>query len=44
MNRKYYGKLSTREVVIMPDDRLKFLAKPVYDLLPIPQNKSRWFG
>ena len=37
-------KLSPREVVMMPEDRLKFLVKSVYDLLPTPQNKSIWFG
>ena len=37
-------KLSPRDVVTMPEDRLKFLVKAVYDLLPTPQNKSRWFG
>ena len=29
---------------MMPEDRLKFIVKSVYDLLPTPQNKSMWFG
>ena len=37
-------KISTRDIVYMPEDRLKFLIKAVYDLLPTPQNKNTWFG
>ena len=37
-------KLSSKDVVNMPEDRFKFLMKAVYDLLPTPQNKKTWFG
>ena len=37
-------KVSPRDLVMMPEDRLKFLVKSVYDLLPTPQNKKTWFG
>ena len=37
-------KISSRDLVMMPEDRLKFLVKSVYDLLPTPQNKRTWFG
>ena len=37
-------KLSPRDLVMMPEDRFKFLVKAVYDLLPTPQNKSKWYG
>ena len=37
-------KLSSKDVVNMPEDRFKFLVKAVYDLLPTPQNKKTWFG
>ena len=37
-------KISTRDIVCMPEDRLKFLIKAVYDLLPTPQNKNTWYG
>ena len=37
-------KINSKELVMMPEDRLKFLVKAVYDLLPTPQNKSTWFG
>ena len=37
-------KISSRDLVNMSEDRLKFLVKAVYDLLPTPQNKRVWFG
>ena len=37
-------KISSRDLVNMPEDRFKFLVKAVYDLLPTPQNKRTWFG
>ena len=37
-------RLSHEEIIRMTDTRLKFLAKSVYDLLPTPTNKKKWFG
>ena len=37
-------KMSSMEVVGMQEGRLGFLVKLVYDLLPTPENRSRWFG
>ena len=37
-------KIGTRDLVSMTEDRLKFLIKSVYDLLPTPQNKNIWYG
>ena len=28
----------------MSEEKLKFLIKSVYDLLPTPANKTKWFG
>ena len=36
-------RLSQEEIVRMTDTRLKFLTKSVYDLLPTPSNKNKWF-
>ena len=35
--------LSDRELLTFPEARLTFLMKSVYDLLPTPANKNRWF-
>ena len=32
-------KVSSRDLVMMPEERLKFIVKSVYDLLPTPQKK-----
>ena len=37
-------RISPRDLVAMSEDRFRFIVKAVYDLLPTPQNKSRWFG
>ena len=37
-------KISSMEVVGMQENRLGYLVKSVYDLLPTPENRSRWFG
>ena len=37
-------RISPSDLVTMPEDRFRFMVKAVYDLLPTPQNKSRWFG
>ena len=37
-------RLSQDEIIKSTDTRLKFLAKSVYDLLPTPTNKKKWFG
>ena len=37
-------KLSHREIISRSETSLKFLVKSVYDLLPTPSNKNRWFG
>ena len=37
-------KIGTRDLVSMTEDRLKFLIKSVYDLLPTPQNKNILYG
>ena len=37
-------RVSQEEIVRMTDTRLKFLTKSVYDLLPTPNNKNKWFG
>ena len=37
-------RLSHKEVLDMPEGTFKFLVKSVYDLLPTPENKNRWFG
>ena len=37
-------KLGHREILEMPESRLKFLVKAVYDLLPTPSNKNLWYG
>lgn len=37
-------KITPRDLVLMPEERFKFLVKSVYDLLPTPQNKKLWFG
>ena len=35
--------LSERDINSMPESRLAFLVKAVYDLLPTPANKNRWY-
>ena len=37
-------RLNQSDLITMPDERLKFLIKSVYDLLPTPANKSKWFN
>ena len=37
-------KLSHREIISRSETSLKFLVKSVYDLLPTPANKNKWFG
>ena len=37
-------KLSHREIISRSETSLKFLVKSVYDLLPTPSNKNKWFG
>ena len=37
-------KITPKDLVLMPEDKFKFLVKSVYDLLPTPQNKKVWFG
>lgn len=37
-------KISNRELISMPESRLAFIIKAVYDLLPTPHNKHTWFG
>lgn len=37
-------KLSHRDMINMPETRIKFLVKSVYDLLTTPENKNQWFG
>ena len=37
-------RLSSRDIVNMQDGNLKFLIKSVYDLLPTPENRNRWFA
>ena len=37
-------RLTQEEIVRMTETRLKFLTKSVYDLLPTPRNKNKWFG
>ena len=37
-------KLGHREVLEMPEGRLRFLVKAVFDLLPTPSNKNLWYG
>ena len=37
-------RLKQSDLITMPDERLKFLIKSVYDLLPTPANKSKWFN
>ena len=32
------------DLLKMPDERLKFIIKAVYDLLPTPANKNLWYG
>ena len=36
-------KLTHREIIQSSETSLKFLVKSVYDLLPTPSNKNRWF-
>ena len=35
--------LKHNDIIRASDDRLKFLIKSVYDVLPTPANKNRWF-
>ena len=37
-------KISHREILNMPESRLAFLVKAVYDMLPTPHNKHMWYG
>ena len=37
-------RLSHRDVISTSETSLKFLIKSVYDLLPTPANKNRWFN
>ena len=37
-------KLSHKEIISTSETSLKFLVKSVYDLLPTPSNKNRWYG
>ena len=37
-------KLTQQDIISMSETRLKFLVKSVYDLLPTPENKNKWFG
>ena len=37
-------KLSHREIISTSETSLKFLVKSVYDLLPTPSNKNKWYG
>ena len=36
-------RLSHEDIIRTPESRLRFLIKSVYDLLPTPANKNRWF-
>ena len=36
-------KLTQRDIIQTSEVSLKFLVKSVYDLLPTPANKNRWF-
>ena len=36
-------RIKQEDLTVMPEERLKFLIKSVYDLLPTPANKQRWF-
>ena len=37
-------RVSSRDIVSMQEGRLAFLVKSVYDLLPTPENRNRWFS
>ena len=37
-------RLTQEEIVRMTDTRIQFLTKSVYNLLPTPTNKNKWFG
>ena len=37
-------RLSHRDIINTSETRIKFLTKAVYDLLPTPANKNKWFG
>ena len=37
-------RLSHKELLGTTETRIKFLTKAVYDLLPTPANKSKWYG
>ena len=37
-------RLSHREILGTTETRIKFLTKAVYDLLPTPANKNKWYG
>ena len=36
--------MSSRDIIGMQEGRLGFLVKSVYDLLPTPENRNRWFS
>ena len=37
-------RLNHKEILSTTETRIKFLTKSVYDLLPTPANKNKWFG
>ena len=37
-------KLTHRDIINTSETKIKFLTKAVYDLLPTPANKNKWFG
>ena len=37
-------RIGHKEILEMPEGRLKFLVKAVHDLLPTPSNKNLWYG
>ena len=36
-------RLNHNDIIRSSDEKLKFLIKSVYDVLPTPANKNRWF-
>ena len=36
-------RLNQTDLIGMPEEKLKFLIKSIYDLLPTPANKNKWF-
>ena len=37
-------RLNQTDLIGMPEEKLKFLIKSIYDLLPTPANKNKWFN